>query len=482
MGQVAWARLDDVRSHFGYSGLPAQADPNDFSYICADGHLQPLTVKNPCVWVAKPWPAIAARRSSSEKVQLLLEKLSHEVENSWENAMLSLLETYHVNVTALDYAIPIDDYLDQAVGFQGAYSFPPCNPSRSIVYCTTSLIQHAKCSWLQEVAGVYGVEPNLQCIRAESLDRCMDDTKHNFADVVLVDQDDRLRAERDFHLKPILYEYSTKLEDRYAIVAIVRSKTNFKGIKDLRGRKACFPYYEGAAYLSVTNTLRNMSLIPDDCHKSQEISNFFAASSCTWESRRTSCDKSYRGDEGALKCLAEGGGDVAFVSMDVWKNFTDGHIVQGWSRKLSEEKIKLLCPYGENRTGKDPCYLHWAPRGHLMIHNETSLMRRNEIYNSLRDMDRLFGKQYKSQSAPFTLFGPFDKRSNVMFRDVTDGLRGITELVKDKIPRNLEDTYLHFVHKKCQIAATGASSQPIVSFMSVVVSILSTVILFNRNL
>jgi len=200
--------------------------------LCPDGHLQPLDTSHPCVWVAKPWPAIASKRSEAENVQTLLDNLSHEDEESWQNALLNLIETYHVNVTSLDMAVPVDDFLDQAVGFQSAYSFPSCNPPRSIIFCTTSLIQHAKCSWLQEASSVFGIEPNLQCIRAEHLDRCLDDTKHKVADIVLVDQNERVKAQRDYFLKPLLYEYSTQLSDRYVVLAVVNAESkihNFDG-------------------------------------------------------------------------------------------------------------------------------------------------------------------------------------------------------------------------------------------------------------
>lgn len=75
-----------------------------------------------------------------------------------------------------------------------------------------------------------------------------------------------------------------------------------------------------------------------------------------------------------------------------------------------------------------------------MIHN-TTLMRHNEIYNSLKDMDNMFGKNYKSHTLPFTMYGPFDKRNNIMFRDNTEGLKSLNELKHDQMPRLLEKIY-----------------------------------------
>lgn len=467
-GEVAWVRLDDAKSHFGFSGLPAESDPAGFSFLCPDGHLQPLDTRTPCIWVSKPWPAIAVKRSHAEKIQQIIEKLNHDNDDSWQNSLLSLLETYHVNVSTLDTSIPIDDYLDQAVGFQSAYSFPTCSPPRSIVYCTTSIIQHYKCSWLQEASSVYGIEPNIQCIRTESVERCMDDTKEHVVDVILVDQDERLKAERDFNLKPLLYEYSSQLQDRYAVLAVIQSDTNIVDLSDLRGKRACFPSFEGAAYLSVMQTLVNHTFVNSLC----EAEHFFAHDSCTWSLKSKNCDDKYKGDEGALRCLLEGYGDVAFIDSNVLHNYTEGHLTSTWTQITKPKPLKLLCPYGLTTKPNELCYLHWTPRGHFMINNQTDLVRKNEIYNSLRDMDKLFGKQHRSHTMPFTMFGPFDKKNNVMFRDSTDSLRGLTELEKDKSKRLLENTYTSYTKIICRNNSGGGGSNQLRSNIVIVSSMI----------
>lgn len=393
-------------------------------------------------------------------MQTLLDKLTHNDTPSWENALLSLLETYHVTVSSLDVTIPINDYLEQAVGFTSAYSFPACNPPRSIVYCTTSLIQHSKCSWLQEASSVYGIEPNIQCIRTESLERCMDDTSHKTADVVLVDQDSRVKAEKIYHLKPILFEFSKKLHERYAVIAVVKENSGVYNFQDLRGKRACFPSFEGAAYLSAMEVIHNTTDKSQSsrCANPNGVIDFFKPDSCTWGPGTTgNCDPKYRGDEGTLRCLVEGQADVAFLSMDVFLNFTSGQLNTSWAKVANVAGLKLICPFGRSPNSDELCYLNWTPRGHLMINNQTHLTRRNEIYNSLRDMDRLFGKNYESHTNPFTMFGPFDKKNNVMFRDQTEGLRGIAELEKDRSPRLLDSTFTSYATQKVCSPNTAAN-------------------------
>lgn len=425
-----------------------------------------MTTDKPCLWVAKPWPVVATQPKHAVEIQDMLTNINHDNQTSWQNALLSLLETYHVNVTTLDRSIPIDDYLDQAVGFQSAYSFPTCSPPRSIIYCTTSLIQHYKCSWLQEASSVYGIEPNIQCTRSESLERCMDDTNNEAANVVLVSQDERLRAEREYHLKPLLYEFSSELYERYVVLAVIKEGANINDFSDLKGKRACFPNFEGAAYLSVLETLWNYSLVEKTCSHNLNLANYFSPKSCIWDAKSSNtCDQKYFGEMGALRCLVDGTGDVAFISSGTFRSFNEGSVNATWSKKFKTKNFKLLCPYGRSSEQHDEyCFLNWTPRGHLMINNKTEAVRRNEIYNSFRDMDKLFGKQSKSNTSPFTLFGPFDRKNNVMFRDNTEGLRGLAELQKEKPFRLLEKTFTIYAEDVVCIS-NGIQSHPL-SYLS----------------
>ncbi|XP_023302342.2 transferrin [Lucilia cuprina] len=464
-GSVAWARLDDVRSHFGLSGLLAQANPSEYSYLCADGHLQPINTTRPCVWVAKPWPVIAARRSHAAQVQRLVTGINHDNPSSWQNALLSLLENFHVDINPLDNVIPIDDYLDQATGFQSAYSFPECNPPRSIVFCTTSVIEHIKCSWLQEASQVYGVQPNIQCIRSATLDTCMDDIKYKAADVVLLGNEQRLKAQREYKLKPILFEFSQNMHDLYATIAVVHKDSKFTTFQDLEGAKACLPSYEGPAYLSVLETIHNKTGQRIAPHK------YFSRHSCLWHGGKT-CSDVFRGDEGALRCLAQEG-EVAFISSDVFKKYISGNLTSPWVKQTSHKSFKILCPYGANeRHSKfEFCYMHWTTRGYIMTH-DGPLARQNEIFNSLREIDGLFGKKFKDDVRPFTMYGVFDRQNNIIFRDQTDELRGLQQMQSDINPRNMEDIYEDYVAGKYKNAIDSGVSKLSASNCSLWISVL----------
>lgn len=434
-----------MRSFFGLTSSLEGADPDSYSFLCPDGHLQPLSTEFPCTWISKPWPVIASKRSYAEKVQELLRNIDTSLD--WQQALLQLLESYHVNISSLDFPITIGDYLDKSSGYQSAHSFAACYPPRQIVFCTTTLIEFAKCSWLQEVSTVYGIEPNIQCIRGESKFRCLDDVANNVADLVVVSQDERLRSELNFNLSPILYEYSARFEDNYVTVAVVKSNSKIQSYKDLYEKRACFPSQEGAAFLSVAQTISRLKLSDTNCTSSVE--KFFASDSCYGKINQ--CSDRYDGDEGALRCLEERA-DVAFMDMKTFKNLTSKH----------SSRYRVICPFQDDRSSyvSDLCYLSFTSRGVIMTGRNKTKTRIDEIVNTLKSMDMHFGKRtFRSGNIPFTLYGQFDRQRDVIFRDSTDSLATKFEIVKKRpYDLNLEDHIADLVRNEeklnCQSNAT----------------------------
>lgn len=88
---------------------------------------------------------------------------------------------------------------------------------------------------------------------------------------------------------------------------------------DLNGKVACFPSFEGAAFLSVAESLHKLKLIKDNC--SSSLADFFSDSSCFGDRRSSYCRKEFAGDRGAMRCL-KGFGEVAFMNMETYRNLT----------------------------------------------------------------------------------------------------------------------------------------------------------------
>lgn len=110
-------------------------------------------------------------------------------QNSWQSALLNLIENYYITIHSVDPIMPIQSYLDSATGFLSANSFTGCHPPRTVKICTTSNIENAKCSWIRESAVVNGIEPDMDCLKADNTTHCMQALNDNVADVVMVPPD-----------------------------------------------------------------------------------------------------------------------------------------------------------------------------------------------------------------------------------------------------------------------------------------------------
>ena len=86
-------------------------------------------------------------------------------------------------------------------------------------------------------------------------------------------------------------------------------------------------------------------------------------------------------------------------------------------------------------------------------------MRVNEIINTLKTMDYHFGKRnFRSGNIPFTMFGQFDQKQNVLFHSKTDKLKTKYELQKvANFPRNIEN-YLEYLLNSKQRCFNQSSS------------------------
>lgn len=126
--------------------------------------------------------------------------------------------------------------------------------------------------------------------------------------------------------------------------------------------------------------------------------------------------------------------------------------------------FKVLCPFKAKNNyikGLDTCHLSWTSRGVLLTSKNKTQIRLNEIVNTLKTMDNHFGKRkFRSGNIPFTMFGPFDQKENVLFKDSTDGLKTKYEFTKiSNFERNLE-SHLDSVLENIQYCNLSHNLQP----------------------
>ncbi|KAJ8982997.1 hypothetical protein NQ317_014292, partial [Molorchus minor] len=422
-GDVSWARLDDIEPHFGLSASSAESRIDGYSFLCPDNTKMPLNATNPCVWVVKPWPVVASRRTTAEEIQAIVSSISqNDNPTSWQYNLMKLLETAYTTIVKLQPIEPIETYLDRATGFLNANSFSGCHPPRTIRICTTSVIENAKCSWLRESAAVYGIEPDLDCIKADNTTHCMLALNMGAADVVMVPSDLAYTAMTEYNLKTLFYE-TTDTSEKYVTVMVTLPRSKIRSFNDLHHKRVCFPIYNGVAWNTVKHTLFTKNMIKH-CPLDKEMAEFFGPS-CTPDfpvngsaKLRQNCEDSFKGEFGALHCLTSGAGDVAFVSSNSIRKYVSDESEDNPGSTLRMEDFHVVCE-------KEPCHLSWAPLGQAMIRvNSTDLWIKDTLDVFLQ-LDNLFGKNYQSLTTPFTLFGKYDGKSDLLFNDATVRLRDV---------------------------------------------------------
>jgi hypothetical protein len=453
-GDVSWARLDDVRLHFGLVPGGPESSPEGYSFLCPDGTTRPVNGTNPCIWVVKPWPVVATKRTAAQDIQEFIASLSDADSFSWQAAVLSLIETFHMSINKLEPIEPIETFLEKATGFLNANSFSGCHPPRTIRICTTSIIENAKCSWLRESAAVYGIEPDLDCLKADNTTHCMDAVSHKAADIVMVPPDLLNQAIQKYNLKSLFYE-TVNDNAKYLTVAVTRNGTTINKLEDLRGYKACFPAFDGVAWNSVVFTLRDKNLLRS-CPYTAAAASFFG-SSCIpgLPHNEKYCDAvSYRGEFGALRCLLDKKGDVAFISKNSIVDFVNSPIENKFGR-ITPELFSVMC---EKKS--EGCHLTWAPVGQAMVRANSTTLWTQDTLDVFLQLDSLFGRSYKSLTTPLQMFGPYNGKSDILFHDNTVRLRNVPTV---RNLDNMQRLYQDFlVDNKTCVPSSSSSSKCIV--------------------
>nr|CAD7441723.1 unnamed protein product [Timema bartmani] len=526
VGDIAWSRIDDIDMHFGAKDLPdeileevieLQTDSNfrdsfgsdvnmeelcgvrrrylsqivgepphgissriepmasakDYSLMCPDGRQEPLASPQHCTWLSRPWPAIVARKKHSQTIQKMVMSLNEAQSHTWQWALLHLIESFNQAIVPLDSIMSLEDYLHQAPGFMSANTMSHCEPPRTVRICVKSNAESAKCELMKEVAKALGIEPGLSCTLRSSTEECMKAVRYDSADVVITGPDVENRAHSVFGLEPLVVEYSHKASALYRSAAIVHASSAIKTVQDLQQKKACFTGYDTVGWNTAVNMLKNKDLLTKSCPFYNAVGEFFSEvcvpgvnvssdfkMSCPDSS---GAENSFRGEEGAFKCLVTGMGDVAFIDLDTVKQNTDGNNNETWAVNLRSTDFRSVC--AGNNSNSD-CYLSWATPGQVLVQSNMSSVRREELYLTFLNLENYFGKQMK-QPSMFQMFGKFDDRSDVLFSDASDRLETLASLHREK------DVKHNYENMLASLRPCSASISSVIPLMTILPTFLS---------
>lgn len=452
-GQLAFTKSRTVERFLSADRLDRRLMSN-YVYLCLDGTKLPLDSK-PCEWAHKPTNVFVTspdkQREKEWYLSFLQQLFFHYVpyKPSWWR-MKSLFSDPS-NVTQI---LPVPSHLQKWDKYLGNYissiekPLPLCELN-SVTFCTTSPQEELKCLDLQKAAFSQRIRPEIDCKRRPSKQECLELVAKRQADLVAVDISDLYEAPQSIiqQLEPVgvaqgFIDYS---------VAIVRADSGIKFLYQLGGRRSCHASFgDTASWLAPISVLTERSLLDQQsCNKADQIAEYFAGSCvpgaadlrvnqyrsgaeklcavCRGDSlglhqcERSSSER-YHGQAGAIRCIVEGAGDVAFVSLSSLAENVDGRSREAWARSvplaLDSRNFRLICRSGPSMPLVDyeRCHLARLPGKILVSTKFTSKEDRlinRQLLTSLVDM---FGNENREM---FDLFGPYQNESDLLFDDST---------------------------------------------------------------
>ncbi|KAH0952965.1 hypothetical protein HN011_010853 [Eciton burchellii] len=421
VGDVAWIRLDQAQLHFRTEMI----DTRDYKFLCQDGTTRPLDFNQPCIWISRPWPVIAARSKKAERIAQIM---NMTLIRDWQMTLLQIMENYYIRPKSLDlYAT--DDYLRRFPNFLSANVRSGCRPSREVRWCLVSDIEKRKCNWLRHVSIAYGIEPTISCLRVNSRPLCMKAVQRKQADI-FVTLPEELFIARKMGLKTIVQATTNTKQEMNRIVAVVMKNSTFKVLKDLKGAKASFTGYRSIGWNAFVTWLKNELDESRVCSDAWAVAKFFK-DSCVlgWHSK--SKDKKFPtnlhslckqdavrtgNDLSAFEYLTSGRVDVAFVNLKIVESKTE--LGDFDHEKIDYRNVNQVSKYrvlGSTLMNKSPYLLAWAAHASIVAQENITNLRQQEIYSMLLDMDRLFGKTINSRAPSFSLYESYDDNPGIIF-------------------------------------------------------------------
>ncbi|XP_054160591.1 transferrin-like [Oppia nitens] len=206
------------------------------------------------------------------------------------------------------------------------------------------------------------VPGTFSCINARDKYECIRLIDRDEADIVNLDAEDLYLAGRLYGLEPFIVEEFNGNIYKHRSGVLVHRNININSISDLKNKRACLgPYGSDSGWnIPVGLLLATDTLVPDCKGEIDSVNNFFGVSCAAgmWSNdsyldqqlkRKHSnlcglckdpvmCSEKdpFAGDEGVIKCLLEGQGEVAFTSIETADSYFK-------SRPELKDSYQFLC-------------------------------------------------------------------------------------------------------------------------------------------
>lgn len=414
-----------------------------------------MPLDRPCEWAHKPTNVFVTAPSRTREKEWYLTYLQQlffrfvPYKPSWWR--MKSLFSHPTHVTQI---LPVPAHLQQWDKYLGNYissiekPLPGCDPN-SITFCVTNPLEELKCLDLQKAAFSQRLRPEIDCKRRANKQECLELVSKRQADLVSVDLSDLHEAPQSILQQLEAVGVAQGFTD-YA-VAVVRADSGIKFLYQLGGRRSCHASFgDTASWLAPTSVLTERSLLDrQNCNKADQMAEYFGGSCvpgaadlrvnqyrsgserlcalCRGDTfglhqcERSSSER-YQGQSGAIRCLVEGTGEVAFVSLSGLASTVDGRSQESWAKNsplaLDSRNFRLVCRSGPSMLLNDyeRCNLARLP-GKILVSNKFT--SKEDRLTSRRLLIWLIDKFSIEHREMFDLYGPYQNESNLLFDDST---------------------------------------------------------------
>jgi ABC-type phosphate/phosphonate transport system substrate-binding protein len=375
-------------------------------------------------------------------------------------------------------------------------------------FCVVSEKEVEKCNKMKTAFHSQMLKPEITCVKGHSAIGCMALIRDGSADLTVLDAGDIYTGGHKFNLEPIVAEQNNLDDTYYYVVAIAKQSDKNTDLLYLKGKKSCHTGFGTAAgwVVPLSFLISNVRMRSYGCDSVRAASEFFQKSCVpgalsrefysfdnTWDYGNL-CDlchgASYRfcsrdssepffGDTGALRCLVEGGGEIAFAKHTVILENTAGRNRQWWARNVIPDDFELLCRDGTRDTNREykRCNLGRVSTNAIVTNKYKEDFYKEAYINLFIYAQQFYGSKF-SEDFTFKMFVSEIDYKDLIFQDSTVQLKAV--------PRSKRDyrEYLghDFIKAMTLVDCTAAADLikvSIVNYVLLVITLIFPLRLFN---
>lgn len=402
---------------------------------------------------------------------------------------LLILDESHQN-----YEVYLGPALKQILGVRQC-------PVNRMTLCVTSKPEMDKCIKMRTALKAQLLKPEMVCVKGHSHIHCMEQIRSGTADVTVLDASDVYTAGVRYDLIPFIAEVYNLGAPDYYVVAVAKEQDPSTELTFLKGKYTCHTGMSTAAgwVIPMAYLISNGWIRSYGCDSIRTAAEYFGKSCipgalsseynigvpydnmcdlCHGTSSsycRRDASEDFYGYTGALRCLVEGGGNVAFVKHTTVAEVSDGKRDEWWARNALGGDFELLCPDGRRMNPQDykKCNLGKAKANAIVTRggegfNQTEI---NAFVNLFIYAQQFYGR-WDTDEFSFSMFYSQPPYSDLIFQDATQQLMVLNYTQRHYASYLGKDFLRARRIVDCYAGATGLASSAIAIMFSTVIALL----------